>query len=258
MNLKYVGSVTLLLVAVACVTLGGCKEENNTNIIAPVIGNGSAVAINAEIPQAATPTRETEPTETKTLPETSEEESVVDATRKAVAESFGQKLGAWLWWGLGTAVMAVVTFWKKISKLWRREKKNQGTPPVQSQYLIPEKDVDLITWIQSVLRLEGFKLLAYVYDFPPRYAIGSSEKRKGFRVAFDAVYGKFYKVEGHCFFLNPSWYNGSDAHEIFLKYGLIELWVETKAGNFYALTPKCEELIRRIRSLQAKTEECKS
>lgn len=128
--------------------------------------------------------------------------------------------------------------------------------PQQGEYSIPENDSELLAWVQGILHLEGFKLLAYVYDSPSSFAIGSSEKRKGFRVASDAVYGKFYKVEGRCFFLNPSWYNGSDAYEIFLKYGLIELWVESVTGNFYALTPKCEELILRVRRLaQSKAED---
>lgn len=136
--------------------------------------------------------------------------------------------------------------WEKISKLWRRKKKIQEAPP---QYLIPEKDVDLLTWVPSVLRPEGFKFLAYVYASPSSFAIGSPEKRKGFQVGFDALYGKFYKVKGRPFFLNPSWYNGNDADEIFLKYGLIELWVESAAGNFYALTPECEKLILKVRRL---------
>lgn len=125
-----------------------------------------------------------------------------------------------------------------------------------SQYLIPEEDADLLTWVQSVLRLEGFKFLARTYDSPPRYVIGSSEQKKGFQVGFDILYGKTYKVGTCPDFLNPSWYNGSEAYEIFLKYGLIELWVESATGNFYALTPKCEELILRVRRLaQSKAED---
>lgn len=143
-----------------------------------------------------------------------------------------------------------------IGKAMKQDLPASSSP--QSQYLIPAEDADLLTWVQSVLHPEGFKLLAKVYDLPPKYVIGSPEKKKGFQVGFDQYYGSSYKVGKYPDFLDPSWYNGNEAHEIFLKYGLIELWVETKTGNFYALTPKCEELICRIRSLLTKTEECKS
>lgn len=146
MNLKNVGGVALSLVAVACIALGGCKEENNNttnNIIAPVIGDGSAVAINAELPQAATPARETAQPQATTRSET-------PAATEKPAPKNKQKAG-WFWTICGSVALGFAEIvsrmlgeslakrlleylkgflmknWKKIVGFFKREaKKNEA------------------------------------------------------------------------------------------------------------------------------------